>query len=117
MPTPCDNCPIRKGCDWLSEMCQLSARQLIKQRPDLVKETIFVPLRKRKHKPRPEYFAKRHKGKYIPVEIDRRRLPETAAAMVATKQANRRERMQAALERKRTAKMWAKRSAARAAAA
>ena len=32
----CEICPIRQGCDWLSEVCRLSPRQLIRQRPDLI---------------------------------------------------------------------------------
>lgn len=32
----CDTCPIRSGCDWLSEMCRLTAREVVRQRPDLI---------------------------------------------------------------------------------
>jgi hypothetical protein len=36
MPTPCDNCPIRTGCDYLSECCRLTPAQVVALRPDLL---------------------------------------------------------------------------------
>jgi len=36
MPDPCARCEIRRNCDLLSEMCDLSARQIVKYRPDLL---------------------------------------------------------------------------------
>jgi hypothetical protein len=35
--TPCDTCPIRINCDFLSGMCRLSAAGVVKHRPDLLK--------------------------------------------------------------------------------
>jgi hypothetical protein len=32
---PCDHCKIRTGCDWLSEMCRMTPRQVAK-RLDLI---------------------------------------------------------------------------------
>ena len=34
--TLCDTCQIRKGCDWLSEMCQLRPGEVAILRPDLI---------------------------------------------------------------------------------
>lgn len=36
--TPCDRCKIRVGCDFLSEMCQLTPRQISRFRPDLISQ-------------------------------------------------------------------------------
>lgn len=36
MSDPCAHCPIRLNCDWLSEMCRLTAREVI-ARPELIK--------------------------------------------------------------------------------
>lgn len=38
MPTPCDTCPIRTGCDWLSELCRLTPAEVARLRPDLLTE-------------------------------------------------------------------------------
>lgn len=35
----CSICPIRTGCDWLSEMCRLTAAEVPILRPDLIKPT------------------------------------------------------------------------------
>jgi hypothetical protein len=37
MATKCDHCPIRKGCDILSEMCRLTAREVVVARPELIR--------------------------------------------------------------------------------
>ena len=34
--TKCDICPIRKGYDWLSEMCRLTVKEIPAIRPDLL---------------------------------------------------------------------------------
>lgn len=36
MASPCDFCEIRKGCDFLSGMCRLTAAQVARFRPDLI---------------------------------------------------------------------------------
>jgi len=45
--TKCDVCPIRTGCDWLSEMCRLSPREVVGERPDLIKPSRAEKLRRR----------------------------------------------------------------------
>lgn len=37
MPSPCDNCKIRTGCDFLSFACQLEPQEIATVRPDLIK--------------------------------------------------------------------------------
>lgn len=36
MPNKCDLCPIRSGCDWLSEMCRLTPREVAKTVPGVL---------------------------------------------------------------------------------
>lgn len=36
MPTPCDHCEIRKGCDIFSVMCRLTPADVARLRPDLI---------------------------------------------------------------------------------
>lgn len=62
---------------------------------------------------RKEYFANRYRERRGPVEPKPRRSafsdPETRAKALETKKRLKLERMRAALEKKRTAKMWARR--------
>lgn len=37
MNTPCDNCSIRKDCDFLSFACRLTPREVVTVRRDLIK--------------------------------------------------------------------------------
>lgn len=34
--SPCDYCELRYGCDWLSELCVLTPRQVVTLRSDLI---------------------------------------------------------------------------------
>lgn len=56
----CNVCPIRKGCDILSEFCLLTPREVATERPDLLKPPppVFVPP---KHRPKSKTFGGRAK--------------------------------------------------------
>jgi hypothetical protein len=80
----CDNCLIRKGCDIFSEMCELSPREVVRLRPDLIGTDRFEatairgPGRPPKSEPRPtlpqytdgRYRRKRKRSEQIPIELD-----------------------------------------------
>lgn len=57
--TPCDRCKIRKGCDWLSEMCRLTPGQVVTMRPDLIKDERRDKLRQQKRDHNARVRAKR----------------------------------------------------------
>lgn len=82
MPVPCDNCPIRKGCDIFSEMCEIAPADVIRLRPDLIGIDRFEvprgPGRPPKSEPRPtvaqytdgRYRRRRKRSEQVPIELD-----------------------------------------------
>lgn len=71
----CDACPIRKGCDWLSEMCRLSPREVARLRPDLISREAQAAAREARRKAQILALAK--KNAHI-IEAVRLRRIETA---------------------------------------
>jgi hypothetical protein len=88
MPSPCDNCKIRKGCDIFSEMCQLTPREVVVARPELiVSREVSMPLELEEWS-RSLNNAKRQKRRIwlrnefkpdrsMAVKYDKRRKPDT----------------------------------------
>jgi hypothetical protein len=51
--TKCDTCPSKTGCDWLADFCLLTARELVRVRPELIQSVRPVPKRRLRTAPRP----------------------------------------------------------------
>lgn len=69
--TPCDFCPIRIGCDYLSGLCRLSPREIVTLRPDIIGQVKIVKPRirrltaaqkARRRERRRSYFAQRYQA-------------------------------------------------------
>lgn len=60
LPTPCDTCHIRAGCDWLSESCRLSPAQVVAFRPDLIRRVLAADKPAEAQKQATKRYLKRH---------------------------------------------------------
>jgi len=88
MNDPCKRCPIRINCDWISGLCDLSAREVVMLRPEATYRYELDPRAKHLTRSQIANAAKRHKrrvwirtefqpDKSLRAKYDKRRKPDT----------------------------------------